>query len=389
MSLALLLSLVAAFVILLPLAMAGTPRRGEVLRRVALVLVVIGAIGLVAPHGARGNALILASLASASSLVLHVLGARTRNGRLWLGLAALCAAVVAVALMMGRPEVAFGASLAALTLRTGVLPLHAGVFAVAERHPGLLVELFGSAIGAVLVHQRIVEAVPDLAAGVAVPLVAWGAGATLVGALLALAQTSLRGLWASSVGMHAGMLFAAVGAAGRGHGVAALLVVTTLALAMGGFGFVVAALEARVGRVMLTGDGGRVRAFPTLAAAFAFFAGAGVGLPGTAGFIADDLLLHALWEEGAAAAVVVVVASAVLAVALLRGYGAVFLGPPGRANVAHDLRPRERFVVAVGLIALVTIGVYPMVLVGPAAQAMSVAPAVVDGGTPVTPHVDH
>lgn len=371
MSLALLLSLVAGFVILMPLAMTAVGRGSDLPRRLALVVVV--AVGLCAAVAfpQQPATSIVAAMASAAALGLHVLGTRTRNGRLWLSLATVCAGVVVVALVVGRADVAFVASLAALALRAGVLPLHAGVAAVAERQPGLLIELFGSAIGAVVVHLRVVEAAPALAADVAVPLVAWGAGVTLLGALLAVAQTSLRALWASSVAMHAGMLFAAVGAAGRGHGVAALLVVTTLALAMGGFGFVVAALEARVGRVLLTGDGGRVRAFPSLAAAFAFFAAAGVGMPGTAGFIADDLLLHALWEEGAAAAVFVVVASAVLAVALLRGYGSVFLGPQVRASVAHDLRPRERVVVAVGLVALVVIGVFPMVLVGPAAPLFS------------------
>ena len=48
------------------------------------------------------------------------------------------------------------------------------------------------------------------------------------------------------------------------------------------------------------GPGGRAGAFPRLAAAFALFGGAGVGLPGTAGFVADDLLLHTLWMDSPA-----------------------------------------------------------------------------------------
>jgi NADH-quinone oxidoreductase subunit M len=339
--------------------------RHEGLRRAALVVAVV--VGVVASVVSR-DGVVVGAIAAVVALALHATGATSRDGRLWFGLGAGAAVVVVIAVVTGRGDVAFVASLVALALRVGVVPLHAGVFAVAERQPALLMELFGSAIAAVLLHLRLLDDAHTLAHDVAVPVVALGAGATVVGALFALAKSTLRGLWAASAGMHAGMLLAAVGAAGRGHTVAAVLVVVTLALAMAGFGFVVAALEARVGHVTLTGPGGRVRAFPTLAAAFAFFAAAGVGLPGTAGFIADDLLLHALWEEGPVAAAVVVVASAMLAVSLLRGYGAVFLGPAGPRPVAHDLDRRERVVVAVLVVMLVVIGILPMLMVEPASR---------------------
>ena len=65
-------------------------------------------------------------------------------------------------------------------------------------------------------------------------------------------------------------------------------------VALGGLGLMVDALEARAGTVRLAGPGGRVQAFPRLAVGFALFGAAGVAMPGTAGFIADDLLLHKL-----------------------------------------------------------------------------------------------
>jgi len=365
MSLAILLAVIGAALTLLPLALGMPAPRGDSARRAGLVVAV--ATGVVAATTWSGSGgVVVAAIAAVAALLLHTLGATSRDARLWLGLAAVAVVVVVIGMVTGRGDVAFVASLVALALRVGVAPLHAGVFAIAERQPALLIELFGSALGAVVLHLRLIDGASVLARDVAVPVVVIGAAATLLGALLALAKTTLRGLWAASVGMHAGMLLAAVGAAGRGHDVAAVLVVVTLALGMAGFGFVVAALEARVGRVTLTGPGGRVRAFPTLTAAFAFFAAAGVGLPGTAGFIADDLLLHALWEEGPVAAAIVVVASATLAISLLRGYGAVFLGPPGPRTVARDLDGRERLVVAALVLALVVIGVLPMIVVGPA-----------------------
>jgi NADH:ubiquinone oxidoreductase subunit 4 (subunit M) len=89
-----------------------------------------------------------------------------------------------------------------------------------------------------------------------------------------------------------------------------------------------------------------------------------VGLPGTAGFVADDLLLHALWQESAGSAVITIVASALLAVATLAGFARAFLGRP-IGQRAPDLLGRER-AVAVALLAwLVVLGVAPSVLVDP------------------------
>jgi NADH-quinone oxidoreductase subunit M len=172
------------------------------------------------------------------------------------------------------------------------------------------------------------------------------------------------------------MLFAAVGAGGRGHYGAALLVTVTIVLALSGLALTQSALEARVGKVSLSGPSvGRARAFPRLAAAFAFFAAAGVGLPGTAGFIADDLLLHALWEESPAGAIVIIFASAILAIATLGILAKGFFGTPLRA-VPPDLRGHERSVVVVLVILLLGLGLFPQLLVGAAEMVLGLEPGI-------------
>ena len=88
-------------------------------------------------------------------------------------------------------------------------------------------------------------------------------------------------------------------------------------------------------------------------------------MPGTAGFVADDLLLHALWEESPVACGMVLVASATLAIALLRGFSALFLGPQIERFAAPDLRTRERLLVVLGIAILLVIGVAPMLLINP------------------------
>jgi len=58
-----------------------------------------------------------------------------------------------------------------------------------------------------------------------------------------------------------------------------------------------------------------------------------------------------------------IVASVALAIATLRGYTRVFLGPPAR-SVAPDLLGRER-VVVVGVIALLLVlGIVPRLIIG-------------------------
>jgi NADH-quinone oxidoreductase subunit M len=95
-------------------------------------------------------------------------------------------------------------------------------------------------------------------------------------------------------------------------------------------------------------------------------------MPGTTGFIADDLLLHALWEESVPGTLTVILGSAVLAVATLATSSKVFLG---RAvpSLAPDLGARERWAVVALVLVLVWLGVLPATLLEPADPFLRVA----------------
>ncbi len=258
---------------------------------------------------------------------------------------------------------AFFASLAAIALRAGLFPLHAGSAALAEHDATLQLEHLAGLPVLVFAHLRFV-ADGSLPHDVAPAIVAVGGASMLGFAIAALTARDLRSLYVHSTLMHGGMLVAAVGAAGRGHVGAAILVVITMVLALAGFHVMLGAFEARAGGRDAPDFAGRARAFPRLAASLAFFGGAAVGLPGSAGFVADDLLLHALWEESATTAVVAIAASALLAVATLHRYARAFFGPPQR-HLAPDLLPRERRVAVVLMILLLVLGLVPQVLVSP------------------------
>lgn len=349
----------AAILLGAPLILGGRGQPRGWLRAAALF-----ALLLVPLFGSSGTA---AYLALAAATALHAFQAWhvARTAALSLALAAVLLVGTAGALAEGAEMAAFILACGALALRAGLPPFHPGVAELCMNDRYLQVQHNASLLVLVIAHLFFIDHFA-IAHDLAPALVIYGTVLALLYALTALAQRELGGLFRTSTLMHAGMLIAAVGAGGRGHFGAALLVAVTIVLALSGLALMQSSLEARVGRVVLTGPAqGRARAFPKLAAAFAFFAAAGVGLPGTAGFIADDLLLHALWEESPAGAIIIIFASAILAVASLAMLARGFFGPPLRA-IAPDLAARERSVVLVLVLLLLALGLFPQFLVGAA-----------------------
>ncbi len=313
----------------------------------------------------------IAYSAVAIGAVFHALGARTqsRTGAAMLLLSAVLALGVAAALYLDRLTLAFVLSCLTIALRAGVMPFHIGVASLCDRATVVQTQQLASTIALVFVHLRFVDH-HAAAIAMAPSLVRYGAAAAIVGALMTLVQRDLRGFYRGTTAMHGGMLIAAIGTASIGNFAAALLVAVTMGLALGGLGMMITSLEERVGAVEFSGPGGRVGAFPRLALAFALFGGAGVGLPGMAGFVADDLLLHTLWMESPTSTVAVILSSALLAVATLIAYSKTFLGrtTPSRAP---DLYTRERVVAVALVLLLLLLGFAPGILLGPADAFLS------------------
>lgn len=289
---------------------------------------------------------------------------RSRTGAAMLGLSALAVSAAAILPIRddGGSSVAIAlCSVLAILIRAGVFPLHAGVTALCDRAPAVQRQQLAGLVVLVIAHLRFTHD-----GGALAPiLVRFGAGSCLIAAILTLAQRELRGFLRGTTMMHGGMLVAAIGTASLGNISAAVLVAVTFALALGGIGMMIEAVEQRTGPVRFDGTVGRASAFPVLAASFVLFGGAGVGLPGMAGFVADDLLLHTLWMESPGSTVAVILGSAFLAVATLMAFARTFLGARVRFPVG-DLSGRER--VAVGLMvgALLMLGVVPGLVLTPA-----------------------
>ncbi|MDP2344525.1 MAG: proton-conducting transporter membrane subunit [Deltaproteobacteria bacterium] len=187
-----------------------------------------------------------------------------------------------------------------------------------------------------------------------------GAVLALIAGLASVVQRRLQGLLRTKVAVHVSFMLCAVAS---GHDGAIAFAALTALVPVAGFGYLVAVVERRCGPVTLDAAGGRVAAFPHLAAAFALIGAAGVGLPGSVGFVADDLLLHAAWEQGVAVTGALIAAAVLLAVGTLRAWQRVFLGP-ARRSVAPDLQPAERAVVVAVVCVVLVLGIAPGLLLG-------------------------
>ena len=353
-------------VLLVAPAYAAPSRRGALWSLPALGVMLVATLFAADARVAYG--------AAALAALLHGVTAwpDTRTGAAWLALSGLLAAGTAASLASGQLTAAFLLSTLAIAVRAGVLPFHAGVASLCDRAPVVQTQQMASAVALVFVHLRFVDH-HDEAVALAPIIVRFGACAAMGAALLSTVQRDLRGFFRATTSVHGGMLLAAVGAASLHNYAAALLYSVSAALGLGGLGLMLTSLEARVGAVAYDRASGRTHTFPRLATAFALFAAASVAVPGSVGFVADDLLLHALWMQSPTSTVVVILAGSLLAVSTLICYAHVFLGRPV-SSLAPDLLLRERAVAVVLVLLILLLGFAPGGLLYPAEQFLTNPP---------------
>jgi NADH-quinone oxidoreductase subunit M len=261
---------------------------------------------------------------------------------------------------------AFGLLVAAVIFRKGILPAHAWVAEAAEGAPAIPAALlFNGHFGALLVAKLIVP----LFAGTVVasfPVLSYLAMATaLFVAIRALTENSPRRLLALiALGQSAAIL---AGLESRtAEGITGALVhwyVVTVST-VGLFG-ILRLLEVRFGENLTAGTHlGLAGHAPRLAVSFAVFALALVGLPGTLSFCSQDLLIHGALQSHPLAGLLLPIATAMNAVSVFRLFARLFLGKRRTGFTAVvDALPRERWILAIGIVFVVLGGLFPNVIV--------------------------
>lgn len=263
-----------------------------------------------------------------------------------------------------RPAI-FAVLMVAALLRKGVFPFHSWLPALFERGPlGLVILLFNGHVGAYLVARVAIPLFVSPARESATLVTALALISCLYAALLAVAQRQPRRALAFVAMSQASFVLIGLVTL-EDEGVAGALVMwLSLGFASTAAVMTYRLLEVRVGqRSLATFHGYAVRT-PRLAASFVLFGLAMAGLPGTLGFVAEDLLIHGVLDAHPAIGVLLVVAAGLNAINVVRMYAKLFLGRDGRfVPAVPDLGRREAWVLGLAVLALVANGLLPGPLV--------------------------
>jgi NADH-quinone oxidoreductase subunit M len=261
---------------------------------------------------------------------------------------------------------AFALLVVAVMFRKGICPAHAWVADAAEGGPAIPTALLlNGHLGALLVAKLIVPLFPHTA-GSAFPVLSWLAMATaLYVAIRALAENSPRRLLAFLALSQSACILAGLESR-TAEGITGALVhwfVVTVST-MGLFG-ILRLLEVRFGENLTASRHlGLAEHAPRLAVSFAVFGLALVGLPGTLSFCSQDLLIHGTLLSHPLTGLLLPIATALNAVSFFRLFARLFLGKRRTGfTFMADALPRERWILAAGMLFVVLGGLFPNTIV--------------------------
>ncbi|MGV9712163.1 proton-conducting transporter transmembrane domain-containing protein [Gordonia sp. NPDC003424] len=304
----------------------------------------------------------------------------------------------------------WGASLIALgcAVKMGLVPVHVWLPHAHPEAPTYVSALMSAAMvklgvyGLLLVCLRLV---PDLPAWWGAIVLATGGVSAAYGILRASVSSDLKVLLAYSTTENLGLIALAVGAyvllqAAGSPLVASAVLLAALLLCAAHAAFK-ATLFLATGSVMhatghrdLDALGGLSARMPTTAGVFGIGALGAAGLPATAGFVAEWVLLQSLVHatpEGAPVVDRLLFPVSVAVVALtvglsiltfVKAYGIGFLGLPRSAGAAdaHEAGPAERVSLVLGAIAVLALGLLP------GATCRALVPLLPDTGADTSGH---
>lgn len=329
-----------------------------------------------------GNLLVL--LAAWSLSIVPFLWAGWLRARAWRPLAGLLLSSLALALAVAvistgtgvisintlkgqNPggATAFALLVIAVILRKGICPAHAWVADAAETGPALPTALLlNGHFGALLVAKLIVPLFPR--ADTLFPVLSYLAIVTAVYvAIRALVENSPRRLLAFLALSQSACILSGLESR-TAEGIAGAIVhwfvvsISTVAL----FG-VLRLLEVRFGENLTASKHlGLAEHAPRLAVSFVIFGLALVGLPGTLGFCSQDLLIHGALTSHRLVGLLLPIATAMNAVSFFRLFTRLFLGKRRTGfTVMADALPRERWILAAGVLFVVFGGLFPNAIV--------------------------
>jgi NADH-quinone oxidoreductase subunit M len=281
-----------------------------------------------------------------------------------------CAALTGAAWLTGFGEhgfagaetMVFGLLMAAVVVRKGVYPFHSWVLDAFDRGPLLgNTLLFNGHLGAMILLRAEATPLEASAARILDGVTLAALGTAVVATVAAIGQRRPRRILALLGVSQAAFILAGLGSRNVEGITGALTHWLVVSVATTGLACVLRAVEARRADVG-SGEGflGLAERTPWLAAAFLVCGLSLVGLPGTLGYCAEDLLYHGALGDHPVLGVALLVATALNAIHLLRLYSHLFLGRRGdEVPAVEDAKVRERWAVGACVLFLVGTGLVP------------------------------
>ena len=272
---------------------------------------------------------------------------------------------------------AFALLTAGIVLRKGIVPAHAWVTDASAGGllPTLL--LINGHLGAWMVLRVIVPVFPGTMALEASLLANLALVTALYTAVRGVAELRTRHVVVLVAVSQSACVLAGLeahDAVGMGG---ALLHMWVMGAASVALGAVVDAVEARGADPTLARPQGLGQLWPRLATAALLAGLAMVGLPGTLGFVSEDLLIQASLEVSPQVGVVLPLSTAINAVILLRVCSRLFMGArPSFGHGIPDARPREWWPLVLLLASLLVTGLVPSLALeaGPLRAVLALLP---------------
>ena len=376
---ALVLTLVVAVMML-----AAPPRDARLKNTTSLVAVLIGTLLI---YLADHPMVLLAGWLVSSLPVMRRSRTRALHTRASVALGASCILLAAAVFLLGNSPLtaavglggrsaawAFGLGTAAALIRSGIFPFHSWAVSAFDNADDMLpaAALLSGQSGAFLV-ARLALVMPEQAQ-VALPVISdLSLMSALLMAFLAIGETAPRRILALIAASQGAFLISGLEIRNVEGITGALVHTLVVSACVAGLVMVYRLLHARAGDAVDEPFAGLGTRAPRFSLFFLIFALALVGVPGTLGFAAEDLLFHGALETHPALGIALPLATALSAIALLRLYAHIFLGKRQLHVVpVSDARAHERFACAALIVLLVATGLTPGFIIasrtGPASQ---------------------
>ena len=348
------------------------------------------------------NLLVLLAAWAVSSVPFFVpalFGRATARTRVALGASSLAlAAAVAVIATADRGTsigalrgqnpggvLAFALLVAAVVFRKGIFPAHIWVADAVEHGPAVPTAFFlNGHLGAFLVAKVIMPLFPRTSPGSLALLSYLAMGTAVLVAIRALTENAPRKLLGFVALSQSACILAGLESQTTEGMTGALVhwcVVSVSTVAMFG---IVRLLEVRFGENLTASRHfGLAENAPRLAVSFLVFGLALVGLPGTLSFCSQDLLIHGTLASHPHTGLLLPIATAMNAISVFRLFTRLFLGKRRTGfTIVADALPRERWILAAGLVFVVLGGLFPNAMVAlQSAEAETVARGLSNGAT--------